>query len=527
LFFEQLRRAYGAGTRVVAGILCSTARGFFPRGQQKARFVAIASFAGYGGFAFTILTGTPRWSSIIQKRKAQRRILQQVVGGKRMAKAATHVLGADIGTRYIKVVELRRQGSDIVLGTDPVIVPTPEGAVDGGQVVDSKLVAEALRYQVLKKARFGTRKTILAVAGDPMVIVRVAEMARLKGRDLEDAIKFEINRHSQFPIEELYYDYAIVEAPDARGEGENMEVLLAAAHEEAVNAAVKGVMDARLQPVGVDVLPLAVARASLLALGEGALSQTLCCVSIGSGSTFIVMVRRGMPNFVRFLPTGGETFTDAVRGAGIADRATAENVKRLLADVSALAGTGEPLGAEDEGSVFEVSDTSAADVLGPEGDEATLLDVEAPPEALDGEADSLLGGRAEVPGEISPPSASKRSPEEQQLADLLVDALEQPVTDLATEIRRSIDFYRRQHRNEPVDRVVLSGGGALITGFDTFLASELGTPVVLCNPFANMVLPQSDEMFVRYLQEIGPIFSSAVGLAARDMIESCIAVTGR
>jgi len=437
-----------------------------------------------------------------------------------MAKAATHVLGVDLGTQYLKIVELRRQGGQVALAGPPIIFPTPDGAVDGGQVVDSKLVAEALR-EGMKTARAGTKKALLAVAGDPMVIVRVAEMARLKGRDLEDAVKFEINRHSQFPIEELYYDYAILDPRDAPAESDNMEVLLAAAHEEAVNAAVKAVMDARLQAVGVDVMPLAVARASLLSAGDGAFDQTLCCVHMGRSATFIVMVRKGLPNFIRFLPTAGETLTEAIRGAGIAEASLAEGVKRLFADASVLAGYEESIGDTDEGSVFEVSDTSASDVLGPEGEEATLLDVEAPQEALEEKAED-----EERPAKPVVSAGPERSEEEQRLADMLADGMEQPITDLATEVRRSIEFYRRQHRNEPVDGIVVSGGSALIGGLDVFLGAELGVATTRCNPFRGILVPEDDQNLGRYLEQVGPVLSGAVGLAVRDMVEAPVAAAG-
>ncbi|MCD6351440.1 MAG: type IV pilus assembly protein PilM [Armatimonadetes bacterium] len=438
-----------------------------------------------------------------------------------MAKAATHVLGVDMGTRYLKIVELRRQGSSIALGALPVIVPTPDGSVDGGQVVEGKAVAEALR-EAVKAGGFGTKKVLMAVAGDPMVIVRVAEMAKLKGKDLEDAVKFEIGRHSQFPIEELYYDYAILEPDDAPPDSENMEVLLAAAHEEAVNSSVRAVMDARLQPVGVDVLPLAIARASMLSMGATAFSQTLCCVHLGAAATFIVIVRKGLPNFVRFLPTAGDALTDAVRSAGIADGALAEGVKRLYADASLLMGYEESFGEGEEGSVFEVSDTSASDVAPAEGEEATLLDVEAPEEALAGPGpEEQRAARAE--GAAAEGSGPERSPEEEEVMERLAEALEQPIVDLATEVRRSIEFYRRQHRNEPVDAVVLSGGGALLGGLEPFMAGELGIPSFLCNPFREMAGVQENPNLSKYLEQAGPALAAAVGLAVRDMVEVPVA----
>lgn len=441
-----------------------------------------------------------------------------------MAKAATHVLGVDLGSRYIKVVELRRQGDGIGLANWPLIIPTPEGSIDGGQVVDSKEVAAALRDAV-RGAGFGTKNVILEVAGDPMVIVRVAEMARMSGKDLKDAVEFEIGRHSQFPIDELIYDYEIIEHADTPEDAENMEVLLAAAHEEAVNSAVRAIMDARLKPVGVDVLPLAVARAAILALGETAFDQTVCCVHIGSTSTFIVMVRRGLPNFIRFLPTAGDALNEAIRSAGIADEETAERVKRAFADVSVLAGYEE--GAADYDSVFEVSETPASEVLGPEGEEATQLDVEVPEEALEPPPGPEAAEEAPAEG-AQPEEAAAVSPEERELAERVAEALEQPIVDLATEVRRSIEFYRRQHRNEPVQCIMLSGGTALMAGMAQFMSAEVGVAAELCNPFkADVVSTDADPQEAKYLEQMGPLLSPAVGLAARDLIEVLEPAKGR
>lgn len=434
-----------------------------------------------------------------------------------MAKGATHVLGIDLGTQTTKVVELQAAGSDVALANLPVIVPTTEGAVQDGQVVDADAAAESL-HRALAVARFGTKDAIVSVAGDPMVIVRVGEMARLTGKDLEDAVKFEIGRHSQFGIEELYYDYDILDPADASADSQDIEVLLAAAHEEIVNATVKAVMSAKLLPVGVDVQPLAISRAAVMSVGREAFDQTLCCLHIGATSSAIVMVRKGLTNFIRFLPQAGQAFTAALRTAGLSDTDAAEQIKHAWADVSVLMGM-EP--GEDSG-MFEVSDTSAHEALEPEGDEATLVDLEP-------SAAAVAAPGAETPPAAKPaakPAGTARTAEEEQIVENIAAALEQVVSDIATELRRSIDFYRRQHRNEPVDRILLSGGGSMLRGLAELLGSETGVRCQLANPFANMVLFDDSEHTRKYLQELGPVVSIAAGLALRDLIEAPVAVGG-
>jgi type IV pilus assembly protein PilM len=87
---------------------------------------------------------------------------------------------------------------------------------------------------------------------------------------------------------------------------------------------------------------------------------------------------------------------------------------------------------------------------------------------------------------------------------------------LTTELRRSLDFYRRQHRNEAIDRLILAGGSALIPGLADFVVADLAIPTEIANPFAGLVV--SDAVSAEYLRDIGPMCVIAAGLAMRDMV---------
>jgi type IV pilus assembly protein PilM len=176
----------------------------------------------------------------------------------------------------------------------------------------------------------------------------------------------------------------------------------------------------------------------------------------------------------------------------------------------------------EEGSVFEVSESSVVEGAGEEPEEATLLDIEQPiPE------EAAAPATPRPTSHIAPSAMPGKTEEERQAADALAAALEQPVADLATELRRSIDFYRRQHRNEPVDRVVLSGGGALLRGLAELLAAETGIRCELANPFTGMLLPDESDDLRKYLAETGPLLTVATGLALRDMIQTPVTAGGQ
>lgn len=452
-----------------------------------------------------------------------------------MARGATHVLGLDIGTQAIKAVELRLAGGEVRLVGRPHVIPTPEHSVSGGRIVDVPAVTEALT-ELITNNGFGTRKVVASVGGDTDVVVRIIEVPQMTGKELDEAIQWELDRQAPFPVDQAVYDYRPIVRPDTPEDADKMEVLLAVAQEEMVDAHVESLTGAKLLPVAIDVEPLAISRALVDAAGDAFSDQTVVNVHIGATATAILIVRRGLLAFVRTIPTAGQQLTAAVRQNVAEDEASAERIKRLFADLTgsyAYEGGGggqeyeeaedtSAFGAigdeEEEGdlgdSVFEVSDTGAdygAAPQGPAPEEAVTqldmeTDVQAYPAPLEPGAETGKPAGPETP----------TSPEIEAVRTAIYEAIAQPLLDLATEVRRSLDFYRRSHRNEDIDLVVVSGGSASIPGLAAFLGSEIGLPTEIANPFVNVAVEQ-DDLAAEYLNDVGPLCVVAVGLAMRDM----------
>ncbi|MBR1836707.1 MAG: pilus assembly protein PilM [Kiritimatiellae bacterium] len=75
-----------------------------------------------------------------------------------------------------------------------------------------------------------------------------------------------------------------------------------------------------------------------------------------------------------------------------------------------------------------------------------------------------------------------------EAADRASKVLRTVATRLHSEVTRSINFYRGQQGGSAPDRVLLTGGGALMRGLDAFLREKLGVPVDFFNPFENMAV---------------------------------------
>lgn len=85
---------------------------------------------------------------------------------------------------------------------------------------------------------------------------------------------------------------------------------------------------------------------------------------------------------------------------------------------------------------------------------------------------------------------------------------------LVNELKYVLDVWKGQ--NHPlVEKIVLSGGSAFLSGLPEYLSREVGLKVVIGNPWQFLVYPQELEPV---LSEIGPRLSIAIGLALREYV---------
>ena len=94
-----------------------------------------------------------------------------------MAKKLTSVLGVDIGSRQIKVAEVKASGKEPVV-TALGIVPTPEGAVDHTGVYNSDAVGDAIK-QAISESGASSSHIVVSIAGQASVLVRTLEVPKM------------------------------------------------------------------------------------------------------------------------------------------------------------------------------------------------------------------------------------------------------------------------------------------------------------------------------------------------------------
>ena len=367
----------------------------------------------------------------------------------------------------------------------------------------------------------------------------------------------------------------------------NMEVLLAVAQQDAVNNYLDTLFAAGLDPVAIDIEPLAIARAvldiadgrpvvrSLPLPGEEMAAdqypETVAVVHIGAANTDIAIYRSDELSFPRSLPLAGDSLTRAIAESlqytlEQAERVKRENAVVQLDRMAIYTGTGVyheggddmPQFTDEDSVNFNDDADNPFDLNAPaEGDPGYQMTpsgrISTPSGRLttpsgrlttpsgrlgDPQFDDLertqpiprrtlnIAGRSAAPDSASPflpPDGDDGfglppgGVDEEKLRDDIFEAIAPVLGELASELRRSLDYYRSRGAQVSVDRVLLTGGSANLTNLAAFLQNELQIPVAVADPLA--ALPVMSKHFdPNYLPVIGPAFAIAVGLAARDAV---------
>ncbi len=107
-------------------------------------------------------------------------------------------------------------------------------------------------------------------------------------------------------------------------------------------------------------------------------------------------------------------------------------------------------------------------------------------------------------------AASLRDDEKHETLPPLVAETIEPIL---TEIKYMLDFFYSQN-GQGVEKIVLSGGGALLLGLTDYLSEKLNVKVIVGDPWARIRYP---EELKPVLAEVGPRLAVAIGLAMREI----------
>jgi type IV pilus assembly protein PilM len=348
------------------------------------------------------------------------------------AKKEQSVLGVDIGSSSLKVVQLRKEGGKAILETYGELALGPYGGGEVGQATNlsSEQIVETLK-DLLREAKVTTKNCGVSIPFSRSLLSLVELPYRKNKQEQQTIIELEARKYIPVPMSEVQLDWFVVPKIGPKEEGgaqKTIEVLVVAVHNDELTLLQNIVTGAGLTASFYEIEIFSTIRA---VVDEPV--RPVLVLDIGAASTKIYVIEHGVVALSHSISTGSQDITRAISVSSGVSISRAEAVKK------------------EEG---------------------------------------LKGG------------VTQGGPE-------LV------FSRIFSEARRVLMQYETSH-NRAVISIILTGGGGVTKSLGAYAKNIFSIDVRVSDPFAKTEAPA----FMRpILEEIGPEFAVAVGLALRKLEE--------
>ncbi len=222
------------------------------------------------------------------------------------------MLGLDISSSSVKLVELGQTKSGQLVLENCAIVPLERGWITDGNIEKFDEVAEALR-KLVKKSGSKTKNVAMALPPSAVITKKIVLPGGLSDQELEMQVETEANQYIPFPLDEVSLDFCIV-GPSASSNGD-IEVLIAASRREKVQD-IQGLAEAAgLKPVIVDVESYASRLATSRLVGHlpnQGQGSIVALFEVGAMTTSMQVIRNDEVLYDRDQAFGGTQLTQMI-----------------------------------------------------------------------------------------------------------------------------------------------------------------------------------------------------------------------
>lgn len=248
------------------------------------------------------------------------------------SKKTESVVGIDVGSAFLKVVQLKKRNGKAVLETYGELALGPYAGVSVGQATNlpAEKVAEAL-IDLFREANVTGKKFALSIPLGSSLL-SLMEMPMLPDKELARMIPIEARKYIPVPISEVTMDWWIVpkEAAPHESEGgeksdaqKRIEVLVVAVHNEVIE---KYKTISTVASLGTPVYELevfATARSSF-----GARGFPTMIIDMGAAATKLSIVEFGIIKNQHIINRGGQDITLSIAQSLGVSIPRAEDLKR-------------------------------------------------------------------------------------------------------------------------------------------------------------------------------------------------------
>lgn len=366
-------------------------------------------------------------------------------------------IGMDISSNRIAVAEVAKNRNKFLV-TNAAVFEVPQQVIEKGEIKDTKVVSNAIK-EIWNYYRFRSNKVLVGLS-NPKVIIKEIKLPLTDDKEIDSAIRYQINDLVPIAKDNITYDYFIVDKHNG-----SSDVMIAGAAKNIIDSIVESLRAIKINPAAIDLNCFSLYR-TMDAAYDFQQAKTkkgaYCLVSIGKNISIINMVTEGQLKFPRFSNIGIEKFIDYI-------------VKKLN------------LGYSEAEKILDTFDFDLS---------------------LDIQFDRKLAS-----GEL--PNAGTQVKKNNHDIALNV-AIKEASSQFINEINRSIDYFLNRYAAYHIEKIILSGDTFL--NFDRFAEKETTFPVeqFKISQFYDLSTLNKKTCYTgKSLEILGNQLTMAIGMALR------------
>ena len=370
-------------------------------------------------------------------------------------------MGLDIGSSSIKLVELTRGFFGYELKSMAVI-SLPRGAVENTEVRESAVVLQALK-DAIEVAQPSTRKVAVSVSG-PAVSIKRVSVPKMPQDKVQAFINKRVSQYLDCDIRKVFFDYQVLGS--VADNPTQLDIVIAACKREVVEKYQKILAKAGLQVMCVDYSAFCLENAMELIQGR-ATRGYLDPIEEFREKQWMRRATSWVEK--KFKPMHWSEHADALVNIGV-----------HTIDINIL----------QNGHMSYVADCAC-------GVEKLTQEIRHFYDMNYQDAEQMERARS---------------------SEINSQVLEGYCETLAAGLQQAFEAYATKHAAHPIQKILVSGGGALVPGLERQLGKRLGIKTAVVNPFS-AIKTQAPRFNAAYLKPIGPMMVVSVGLALRGFDE--------
>jgi type IV pilus assembly protein PilM len=226
-----------------------------------------------------------------------------------MFSSQRQLLGLDIGSSSIKLVQIKEHRGRYTLQKFGVKELEPEVIVDG-TVMDEGRVVSAIK-ELLAEHNVKLKQVAISISGHAVIVKKIS-LPPMPDEELDGQVKLSAEQYIPFDINEVNLDFHVLPPSENADEQDEMSIVLVAAKKDKVNELTELVKAAGLIPIVMDVDAFAVENMYGVT-SPASQEDTTTLVNIGASVMNVNIVRGGVSLFTRDIPLGGNRYSEAVQ----------------------------------------------------------------------------------------------------------------------------------------------------------------------------------------------------------------------